>query len=107
MFHKHSGQTCLGVQPHVEDPERFAPVWFYTAMLAGARSQRPDLFDWRREAYEFVTDPIAIDLLYGSYRERLLIESNPSPDDLADLQAEWAIEEAAFLERRSPYLLYQ
>ena len=58
-------------------PATFAPVWFYTAMLAAARRQRPDRFAWRREPYEFVVDPIAIDLLYGSDRERLLIESEP------------------------------
>jgi uncharacterized protein YbbC (DUF1343 family) len=106
-FHKHAGKTCFGVQPHVEDPIRFSSVWFYTAMFAGARAQRPDHFAWRREPYEFVADPIAIDLLYGSDRERRLIESNPSSDDLEDLRAEWAAEEAEFVERRAPYLLYE
>jgi uncharacterized protein YbbC (DUF1343 family) len=105
-FHKHAGQTCFGVQPHVEDLSTFAPVWFYTAMLAQARAQRPDLFAWRRTPYEFVVDPIAIDLLYGSDRERLLIESSPSKDDLLDLRALWAVEEAEFRERRAPHLLY-
>ena len=105
-FHKHAGKPCFGVQPHVYDPTRFAPVWFYTAMLAGARSQRPDLFAWRRETYEFVVDPIAIDLLYGSNRERKLIESNPKADDLLDLRQLWRVEEAEFRERRAPYLLY-
>ncbi len=75
-------------------------------MLAQARAQRPDRFAWRREAYEFVVDPIAIDLLYGSDRERLLIESGPSRDDLLDLRSIWAVEEAVFRERRAPHLLY-
>ena len=105
-FHKFAGQTCLGVQPHVRDPSAFAPVFFYTAMIAAARAQRPDLFDWRRESYEFVVDPIAIDLLYGSDRERLLIESGPSPDDLLDLRSLWATDEDEFLARRAPFLLY-
>jgi len=105
-FHKHAGRTCLGVQPHVVDPSGFAPVWFYTAMIASARDQRPDLFDWRRESYEFVVDPIAVDLLYGSDRERLLIESGPDTDDLRDLQILWRAEEADFRERRAPFLLY-
>jgi uncharacterized protein YbbC (DUF1343 family) len=105
-FHKHAGKACFGVQPHVEDRSTFAPVWFYTAMLAQARSQRPDLFAWRRDPYEFVVDPIAIDLLYGSGRERCLIESGPSKDDLLDLRAIWKIEEEEFRERRAPHLLY-
>jgi len=105
-FHKHAGQTCLGVQPHVADPSSFDPVWFYTAMIVAARAQRPDLFDWRRESYEFVVDPIAIDLLYGSDRERLLIDSGPRPDDLVALRAIWAVEEAEFRDRRAPFFLY-
>ncbi len=105
-FHKHAGQTCQGVHPHVTDPTTFSSVWLYTAMIAAARAQRPERFDWRRESYEYVTDPIAIDLLYGSSRERLLIESGPNPGDLADLRALWAVEEAEFLARREPHLLY-
>ncbi|WP_435016628.1 exo-beta-N-acetylmuramidase NamZ family protein [Tundrisphaera sp. TA3] len=106
VFHKQAGQTCFGVQPHVHDPAAFAPVACYTAFLAGVRRQRPDLFAWRTEAYEFVSDPIAIDLLYGSDRERLLIESGPSAGDIADLRREWGLDESEFRARREPFLLY-
>ena len=106
MFHKHSGQTSFGVQPHVHDPTTFAPVAAYTAFLAAARTQDPARFAWRTEAYEFVVDPIAIDLLYGSDRERQWIESGPTPSDLADLRALWAQDEAKFRTRREPFLLY-
>ena len=105
-FHKHAGTTCFGVQPHVIDPSRFSPVWFYTAMIAEARGQQPDRFDWRRDPYEFVVDPIAIDLLYGSDRERQLLESGPTPGELDDLRALWSVDEAEFRDRRSPFLLY-
>jgi uncharacterized protein YbbC (DUF1343 family) len=105
-FHKHAGQTCFGVQPHVINSDEFAPVFFYTAMLAEARRQDPGKFAWRTEVYEFVSDPIAIDLLYGSDRERLLIESDPTLDQLVDLRELWAAEEADFRERRAPFLLY-
>lgn len=104
-FHKHAGLTCLGVQPHVTNPSTFAPVWWYTAMLAVARKQNLGRFDWRREPYEFVDDPIAIDLLYGSSRDRLFIESHPSSTDLSDLRHSWAVEEAEFRARRGPFLL--
>jgi uncharacterized protein YbbC (DUF1343 family) len=105
-FHKHAGQTCFGVQPHVEDPSSFAPAWCYTGLIAAAHAQRPDLFAWRREPYEFVAEPIAIDLLYGSDRERRLIESGPTSGDLDDLRALWAVDEAEFRDRRAPFLLY-
>ena len=105
-FHKHAGQTCFGVQPHLVDATAFRPLAYYTAMLGLARSQDPSLFKWRTEAYEFVTSPIAIDLLYGSSRERLLLETNPTTDELHDLVTLWRGEEQAFLERRRPFLLY-
>ncbi len=97
-FHKHSGLTCFGVQAHVEDPSTFKPVWFMTGMIARARAQRPELFAWRQEPYEFVVDPIAIDLLYGSSRERRFLESN---------RVVWAGEELSFCERRAPHLIYR
>lgn len=106
MFHKHAGQLCLGIQPHVTNPDAFRPVAQYAALLLCAREQNPARFAWRTEAYEFVTDPIAIDLLFGSSRERTLIEA-ADLEGLASVVAEdWAREENAFRQRRAPYLLY-
>ncbi len=106
-FHKHAGKTCFGAQPHVEDPTLFSPVYHYTAQLSQARRQNPERFAWRTEPYEFVSQPIAIDLLYGSDRERRLIESNPTADQLADLRTLWTRDEADFHDRRAPFLLYE
>ncbi|MEO6811300.1 MAG: DUF1343 domain-containing protein [Isosphaeraceae bacterium] len=107
MFHKHAGTLCQGVQPHVNDPDRFRPVAVYTVLLALTRAQAPDQFAWRTEPYEFVRDPIAIDLLYGSSRERELMESGSPCEDLFSLFDDaWACDEAAFRDRRAPYLLY-
>jgi uncharacterized protein YbbC (DUF1343 family) len=105
-FHKHAGQLCLGVQPHVVDPAAFRSVSLYTRFLAAARAQAPDQFRWRTEPYEFVRDPIAIDLLYGSARERLAIEAW-SEENFQAISHAWAAEEAAFRARREPHLLYK
>jgi uncharacterized protein YbbC (DUF1343 family) len=83
-FQKHAGQICAGVQIHVTDPALFQPVRVYTAAIIAARRQNPDKFRWRTEEYEFRTDPIAIDLLYGSDRERKSIESGAGWQDLAE-----------------------
>jgi uncharacterized protein YbbC (DUF1343 family) len=104
MFHKHAAQACLGLQPHVTDPSTFRPLMLYTRLLAWARAQDPDRFQWRTEAYEFISEPVAIDLLYGSSREREFIESGSS--DWGDLQALWAADEAEFRGRRAEFLLY-
>jgi uncharacterized protein YbbC (DUF1343 family) len=105
-FHKHACRTCRGVQPHVTDPAAFDPIRLYTDLLAEARRQAPELFAWRTEPYEFVSDPIAIDLLFGSSRERAAIEDGWGPDQREGVWIEWDRESTEFAERRRPYLLY-
>jgi len=70
-FHKHAGTICGGVQVHVTDRESFRPYATYLALLAEARHAHPDAFEFRREAYEFVHDRWAFDLLTGSEGVRL------------------------------------
>jgi uncharacterized protein YbbC (DUF1343 family) len=107
-FQKHAGSVCGGVQVHVTDVGAFRPVAVYTLAIAAARSLDPDRFAWRTETYEFVSDPIAIDLLFGSSRERILIEGGPAEGWARDLfEGPWREEEASFLERRRPFLLYE
>lgn len=83
-FQKHAGEICAGVQIHVTEPGVFRPVRVYTAAIIAARSQNPGKFRWRTEVYEFRTDPIAIDILYGSDRERKRIENGATWQDLSE-----------------------
>jgi uncharacterized protein YbbC (DUF1343 family) len=102
-FHKFAGQTCGGVQIHVTDRQAFRPVRTSLALLAALREMYPDHFAWRTEPYEFVADRLAIDLLFGSDRERLGLESGiPAPE----LARAWEPEEQSFRERRQRFLLY-
>jgi uncharacterized protein YbbC (DUF1343 family) len=73
------------------------------ALLAAVREQSGSRFAWRTESYEFVSDRPAIDLLFGSERERLGLEAGVSARDLAQ---SWEPEEDAFHRRRQKYLLY-
>jgi uncharacterized protein YbbC (DUF1343 family) len=102
-FQKFAGQTCGGVQLHVGDRNTFQPVRTGLAVLAALRELAGERFDWRREPYEFVADRLAIDLLFGSDRERRALESGRTPRDIA---REWEAEEEAFRHRRRPFLLY-
>jgi uncharacterized protein YbbC (DUF1343 family) len=102
-FHKFAGETCGGVQVHVTDRQAFRPVRTGLAVLAALRELAGDRFDWRREPYEFVTDRLAIDLLFGSDRERRALEGGRSARDLARA---WETEEEAFRRRRQEFLLY-
>jgi uncharacterized protein YbbC (DUF1343 family) len=102
-FQKFAGQNCGGLQIHVTDREAFQPVRTGLAVLAALRTLSDDCFAWRREPYEFVADRPAIDLLFGSDRERLALERAQAPADLAKA---WEKEEESFRQRRKAFLLY-
>jgi uncharacterized protein YbbC (DUF1343 family) len=102
-FQKFAGQMCAGVQLHVTDRQAFRPVRTGLAVLAALRDLSADAFAWRREPYEFVADRPAIDLLFGSDRERLALEAGVA---VGDICRAWEAEEDTFRQRRRPYLLY-
>lgn len=82
-FHKHGGAICGGVQIHVTDPVAFRPVATYVALIALARRQDPARFQFHAEAYEYVDDIPAFDLLTGSARARVAIEAGEDPAAIA------------------------
>jgi len=103
-FQKHAGKECGGVQMHVTNRRVFQPVRASLMMLAMMRELSGDNFRWRTETYEFVSDPIAIDILFGNARERLALESKMSWRDIA---AEWEKEETEFAMKRARFLTCQ
>jgi uncharacterized protein YbbC (DUF1343 family) len=102
-FQKWKGQTCGGVQLHVTDREAFRPVRTSLTLLAAFRELSGSQFGWRREPYEFVADRPAVDLLFGSDRERIALERGTPPGEIA---RHWETEEEEFRARRRPFLLY-
>jgi uncharacterized protein YbbC (DUF1343 family) len=102
-FQKFAIRRCGGLQVHVTERRCFQPVRTGLAILAAFRKLSGDRFDWRRETYEFVSDRLAIDLLFGSDRERLALEESRPIEEIAGA---WESEEAEFRRRRQPYLLY-
>ena len=102
-FQKHAGCLCGGVQLHIRDRAALRSVRTGLAVLEALRLASAQHFAWRTEPYEFVAEPIAIDLLFGSNRERLALEAGTPANEVV---AAWGPEEAAFAERRRPYLLY-
>jgi uncharacterized protein YbbC (DUF1343 family) len=86
-FEKHAGQLCQGVVLHVTDPRAFRPVTTYLTLLALARQQAPESFEFLTRTYEFETERLAIDLLTGSDAARNAILNGASPNDLVQLVA--------------------
>lgn len=104
QFQKHRGVGCEGVQLHVTDAAAFQPYRTGVAVLKAAHDQAPDRFSWRKAPYEFVDAIPAIDLLSGSSALREAIERGSALDAIGH---DWPQAEAAFLEHRSQYLLYE
>lgn len=102
-FQKFAGQDCGGVQLHVTDRASFLPVRTGLAVLAAMRELSGTRFAWRTEEYEFVSDRPAIDLLFGSARERLTLEAGAPWRQIAGA---WGAEEAAFRAARERSLIY-
>lgn len=102
-FHKFAGQTCAGAQVHVLDRAAFRPVRIGLTVLAALREQGGERFAWRTEPYEFVADRPAIDLLFGSSRERLALEAGQSAEDIARA---WEPDEESFRQWRADAVLY-
>lgn len=80
MFQKHANQMCGGVQIHILDRSKLDSVRLAICMISAARDFEG--FDWRREPYEFVSDRLAIDLLFGDDQPRKNLEGGHSPHDI-------------------------
>lgn len=84
-FDKHTGTLCGGVQLHVTDRKAFRPLLTSVALLWAARSFEG--FDWRRSPYEYVSDRLAIDLLFGDDEPRRILEAGGGVDDVMGVLA--------------------
>jgi uncharacterized protein YbbC (DUF1343 family) len=92
-FQKHAGQICGGATLEIVDGRAFRALDLGVHILDACHRVAPQAFGWRRDAYEFVTDVPAIDLLWGSPELRETIESGK---DVRPLLAAAAEEAAAF-----------
>jgi uncharacterized protein YbbC (DUF1343 family) len=102
-FQKHAGQTCGGVQIHVTNREEFEPVITGVAALKMAYDLYPREFRWKEPPYEYVYDKNPFDVIAGTSRLRLAIESGRS---LAEIERSWEEALSEFDRVRARYLLY-
>lgn len=103
QFQKHAGVVCGGTEIHVEDRHALESFLLGLVVIEAAMRADPEQFAWRTETYEFVDDPIAIDLLCGNHEGRLGLESRVRPRDLVE---GWKGELDEWLELRETCLIY-
>ncbi len=104
MFQKHAGEVCAGLQFHVTDRDKFKPLFTTIALLRALAEMYPEQLQWRTEPYEYVSDRLAIDLLYGNPELRESIFK--SDFSLITIEESWQEELEDFAKIRKNHLLY-
>jgi uncharacterized protein YbbC (DUF1343 family) len=109
-FHKHVGKLCHGVFMHAEGPgydhPRFRPWRVQALAFKAIRNLYPDYPLWRGTdfKYEYTYDVLAIDVINGSPLLRKWVDDPAAMP--ADLDALAVPDEMAWVQARSPHLLY-
>ncbi len=83
-FDKFKGESCEGAFIHVTDPQAFLPLRTGIAVFQACHELGGKDFAWRADAYEFVEDVPAFDLLCGTDQVRLGYEAGHPLDALVD-----------------------
>lgn len=110
-FHKHVGQLCNGVHVHAEggfyDHAAFQPWRLQALAFKAIRRLWPDYALWRGTdfKYEYTNNVLAIDVINGSPLLREWVDDAAATP--ADLDALTKPDEAAWIEARRAFLLYQ
>lgn len=102
-FQKHGGEVCHGIEIIVTDRNSLDPLLLGIVCLEALYKENTEKFEWRTETYEYVDDPIAIDLLFGCSEIREGLERGVSS---AELLAQMNAELEPFMVKRASCLLY-
>ncbi len=105
-FHKWAGVTIGGAHLQLLDPHQLQPLRMCLHLLGLTRRMYGDALQWRSEAYEFVADRMAIDLLFGDSEARTLIDEEASAAELDQYWRRCMKDSALFKEERAPHLRY-
>ena len=102
-FQKHAGQICSGCQLHVVDREVFEPIVAAVAIMQATHALAPRAFGWRQPPYEYESEKLPIDILWGSDTLRNQIAADRSPVAMATA---WKSDLTEFAPIRQRYLIY-
>ena len=80
------------------------PLATSITVLFSIKKLYPDDFSWRTEAYEFVYDRLAIDLLFGNQALREAIETDTL--SINNLKSAWEEDIKIFSPQREACLIY-
>lgn len=102
-FHKFWGESCGGIQMHVQNRKAFSSFLTTLQVIQTIHELYPTHFAWRDPPYEYETVKLPFDILCGTDRVRQAIESGAS---VKTLEPEWIAQCRDFSRQRKPFLLY-
>lgn len=102
-FQKHAQQLCGGVQVYLLDREHAPLLALGLHLIADLRRLSPLSRSWITGKAGDEKDRYFIDLLCGSDKPRLALDTGASVEDIIE---GWDAQLADFEQRRAPYLLY-
>ncbi len=108
-FQKHADKVCHGAEVLLTNRKKCDPLLLGMVILEALMRENYEKFAWRTEIYEYVVDPIAIDLLFGCSRGREVLEGQIKGENvptMAELLEEWKPQITNFEEKRQRCLLY-
>lgn len=103
-FNKFAGEVCGGAQLHVLDRRTFRPVETAVSVLHAVRQLAPDNFAWSPPPYEYETERMPIDILWGSDELRTSMDNDASS---GEIMQGTDVELVEFSELVEPYMLYR
>ena len=103
-FHKYQNQLCGGAQIHVTNRFLFRPVKTALCVLSVLLTEFSGSFRWKDPPYEYVTDRLPIDILFGNAWVREDLEKGVAPDQL---EGKWIAGTETFRKQREKYFLYE
>lgn len=107
-FQKLKGQLCGGVQIHTEEvwyqPALFKPLRFVAMYLRAVRQLYPDFDLFRPPPYEYETEKMPLDMLWGQSGLRLWVDDLAVP--LSELEKVMQKDEAEWAIQSQPFRLY-
>ncbi len=100
-FQKHAGKSCGGFQIHVTDPKTFRPWKLNQILCRELYHHLGDHFQWKQPPYEYEYEKPPIDMINGTDKLRLWIESNGKNEELDQIE-----KAHKFSSTREPFLIY-
>lgn len=104
-FHKYAGKLCGGAQIHVTNREKYKPFKTGIAIIKVIHDIYKEDFLWKLPPYEYEYEKMPIDILAGTDRLRIMIETGEKIDRIE----KWYSEECLNFNKRhrEKYLLYK